>query len=134
MIAIRVAIVLLALAAGGWLAVQERAARAEEELTTLAFDIEGRLGAAQISRIGDLLDTARRLNPDRRPDLIEAFLLLRRGREREAVALLRRVVRDEPASVEGWALLARAAARVDPRSAAVARARLRVLAPHVPRI
>jgi predicted Zn-dependent protease len=132
MIAARVALVLLALAAGGWLAVQERAARAEEELTTLAFDTEGRLGAAEVRRIEQLLRVDRRLNPDRRPDLVEAFLLLRRGRQAEAVALLRRTVRAEPESVEAWALLARAAARVDPRLAAAARARLRELAPPVP--
>ena len=132
MILVRATLVAVALVAGAWLAVQERGAVAEEELTRIAFDTEGRLDAAQRRRIAELLPAHRRLNADRRPDLIEAFLLLRDGRDREALAILRDTVRAEPDSVEAWALLARAASRTDPPLAARARARVRELAPPVP--
>ncbi len=132
MIAVRITLVALALLAGGWLAVQERAADAEQELDRIAFRPGGALTPAEVARAEDLLATARRLNPDRRPDLYEAVVLGRDGREREAVAVLRETVAAEPENLEAWALLARTARRADPRLAARARARLRVLAPPVP--
>ena len=131
MIALRTALVLLALAAGGWLAVQERAAHAQEEIDAIAFaPRSSEPGAAELARARPLLRTYRRLNPDHRPDLAEAVLLGRAGRDADAVALLRRSVAAEPESLEAWALLASAAKSVDP--ALAARARLRVLAPPEP--
>ena len=132
MIALRTALVLLALAAGGWLAVQERAAHAQQELDAIAFGPPAKEPAAELARARPLLRTYRRLNPDRRPDLDEAILLGRAGRDADAVTVLRRTVAAEPESLEAWALLARAAQKVDPALAARARARLRVLAPPVP--
>ena len=129
---VRVLLVLLALLAGGWLAVQERAARAEGELEAIAFRPGGALEAASVARAEDLVRTDRRLNPDRRPDLYEAVVLGRAGRTREAIALLRRTVDAEPENLEAWALLARAARTEDPALAARARARQRELAPPVP--
>jgi hypothetical protein len=132
MIALRTALVLLALAAGGWLVVQERAAHAQQELDAIAFGPPAKEPAAELARARPLLRTYRRLNPDRRPDLDEAILLGRAGRDTDAVAVLRRTVAAEPESLEAWALLARVAQKVDPALAARARDRLRVLAPPVP--
>jgi len=129
---IRALIVVIALLAGGWLAVQERAARAESDLETIAFGPGGALDAASVARAEDLLRTDRRLNPDRRPDLYEAVVLGRAGRTREAIGVLRRAVAAEPDNLEAWALLARAARTEDPALAARARARQRELAPPVP--
>jgi len=129
---VRALLVLLALLAGGWLVVQERAARAESELEAIAFDPGGALGPAAVARAEDLLRADRRLNPDRRPDLYEAVVLGRAGRTREAIAVLRRAVAAEPENLEAWALLARAARTEDPALAARARARQRELAPPVP--
>ena len=131
-VTVRVLLVLLALLAGGWLAVQERAARAEGELEAIAFDPGGALAPATVARTEDLLRADRRLNPDRRPDLYEAVVLGRAGRTREAIAVLRRTVAAEPENLEAWALLARAARTEDPALAARARARQRELAPPVP--
>ena len=125
------AVVAVCLLPAGWLAVQERAAGAERELDALAFDTEGELSEAQLRKGRDLLPVARRLNPDRRPDLYEAVLLGRAGRPGEAITVLRGVVADEPENVEAWALLASASERTQPRLAARARARLRVLSPPV---
>jgi hypothetical protein len=129
---IRVLIVMLALVAGGWLAVQERAAQAESELDAIAFGPGGALGPDSVARAEELLRADRRLNPDRRPDLYEAVVLGRAGRTREAIAVLRRTVAAEPENLEAWALLARAARAEEPALAARARARQRELAPPVP--
>jgi Flp pilus assembly protein TadD len=126
----RALLLVAALVAGGWLAVQERAARAERRLTHLAFETRGPIDAADVR---SLLAADRRLNPDHRPDLFEGVLLAREGNPRGAVAALRRAVAAEPENVEAWALLASAAARLDPALAARARARVRELAPPVPR-
>jgi hypothetical protein len=132
MTAVRIALVALAVLAGGWLAVQERAAHAEQQLDGIAFRPGGALTTAELARAEDLLRTDRRLNPDRRPDLYEAVVLGRSGREREAVAILRGTVAAEPENLEAWALLARSGELTDRRIAARARARLRELAPPVP--
>ena len=129
--AARVLIVLLALVAGGWLAVQERAAHAEAQLDAIAFASSGAPGPGEVARAEDLLRADRRLNPDRRPDLYEAVVLGRAGRTRDAIAVLRRTVAAEPENLEAWALLARAALSQDPALAARARARQRALAPPV---
>ena len=129
---IRALIVAAALLAGGWLAVQERAARAEVELQSIAFDPGGALGPETVARAEDLLRADRLLNPGRRPDLYEAVVLGRAGRTPEAIAVLRRTVAAEPENLEAWALLARAARTEDPALAARARARQRELAPPVP--
>ena len=51
------------------------------------------------------------------------------GLRAPATALARRIVRDEPRNVRGWAVLAQALERSDPRGAAAARARVRALDP-----
>jgi predicted Zn-dependent protease len=127
-----IAVVAAGLPAAGWLGVQERAAGAEAELDALAFDSRGEVGEAQLGEGRELLRTARRLNPDRRPDLYEAVLLGRAGRKPEAVAVLRRVVAAEPENVEAWGLLATPATGADASLAARARSRLRELSPPVP--
>jgi tetratricopeptide repeat protein len=129
---IRALIVVIALLAGGWLVVQERAAQAEGDLEAIAFSPGGGLDPATVARAKDLVRTDRRLNPDRRPDLYEAVVLGRSGRTREAIAVLERTVAAEPENLEAWALLAGAAKTEDPALAARARARQRELAPPVP--
>jgi predicted Zn-dependent protease len=123
---VRLLLIAVALTAGAWLAVQERAARADDALTRLIFENKARSPEAE-----RLLDRARTLNPDRRPDLLEAVMRGRRGDLRGAVAILERVTRAEPENVEAWASLASAAARVDPALARRARARVRALSPPV---
>jgi len=122
---VRIVLILAALLAGAWLATQARAARAEQELTKIAFENQDPADAPS------LLEADRLLNPDRRPDLFEGVILGRRGDFPGAVAALRRVTRAEPENVEAWALLASAAKRTDPRLAAEAAATARRLAPPV---
>ena len=130
---IRALIVAAALLAGGWLAVQERAARAEVELESIAFDPGGALDAGhRRPRAGS---AAHRSAPEPRP----AARPLRGGRARPRRPHPRgdrraagATVAAEPENLEAWALLARAARTEDPALAARARARQRELAPPVP--
>jgi predicted Zn-dependent protease len=121
----RILLVLVALTAGSWLALQERAASAEEGLTKIAFE-NGDLAGAQ-----RLLSADRRLNPDHRADLFEAVILGRQGDFRGAVVAIQRVTHAEPENIEAWGLLASAAKRTDPALAARARQRARELSPPV---
>jgi Flp pilus assembly protein TadD len=121
---VRIILIVAALLAGGWLATQVRAARAENELTKIAFE-NGRGDSAA------LLDADRLLNPDRRPDLFEGVILGREGDFRGAVEAIQRVTTAEPQNIEAWGLLASAARRTDPRLAAEAAATARRLSPPV---
>jgi Flp pilus assembly protein TadD len=122
--AVRIVLIVAALLAGGWLATQVRAARAENELTKIAFE-NGR---------GDtetLLAADRLLNPDRRADLFAGVILGREGDFPGAVKAIRKVTTAEPENIEAWGLLASAAKRTDPQLAARAAATARRLAPPV---
>jgi Flp pilus assembly protein TadD len=121
---VRIVLIVAALLAGGWLATQVRAARAENHLTKIAFE-DGRGDSAA------LLSTDRFLNPDTRPDLFEGVILGRRGDFPGAVRAIRRVTAAEPENIEAWGLLASAAKRSDPELAAEAAATARRLAPPV---
>ena len=62
-----------------------------------------------------------------------AELLLFARRDAAAARVALGVVREEPANVEAWTVLAQAAAAGDPALAARARARFRALSPRVAR-
>jgi Flp pilus assembly protein TadD len=121
---VRIVLIVAALLAGAWLVTQTRAARAENQLTKIAFE-DGRGDTAP------LLAADRLLNPDRRPDLFEGVILGRDGDFRGAVAAFQRVTTAEPENIEAWGLLASAAKRTDPRLAARAAATARRLSPPV---
>jgi Flp pilus assembly protein TadD len=122
---VRIVLIVAALLAGAWLATQVRAARAEDRLTTIAFENGDPRDAPA------LLDADRLLNPDRRPDLFEGVILGRKGDFPGAVKAIQRVTTAEPQNIEAWGLLASAAKRTDPRLAAEAAATARRLAPPV---
>jgi Flp pilus assembly protein TadD len=122
---VRIALIVAALLAGTWLAVQTRAARAEQQLTAIAFE-NGNLNDAPT-----LLKADRLLNPDHRADLFEGVILGRRGDFPGAVAAFGRVTTAEPENIEAWGLLASAAKHTDPALAARAQATARRLSPPV---
>ena len=121
----RIVLIVAALLAGAWLVTQTRAARAESQLTTIAFE-NGDPSDAQA-----LLKADRLLNPDHRPDLFEGVILGRQGNFPGAVAAIRRVTTTEPENIEAWGLLASAAKRTDPKLAADAQATARRLSPPI---
>jgi predicted Zn-dependent protease len=122
---VRIVLIAAALLAGAWLTTQVRAARAENRLTTIAFE-NGNLNDAQ-----RLLKADRLLNPDHRADLFEGVILGKRGDFPGAAAAIERVTTAEPENIEAWGLLASAAKRTDPALAARAQATARRLSPPV---
>ena len=67
------------------------------------------------------LERAAAANPDNRPALVRGQLLIRAGRDQDAIGVLEQLTRSEPESVEAWAQLAVAAREVDPARARAAR-------------
>ena len=113
--AARVALAIAAVLACLWLIAGLRATR-------LQADADRRLPAArvdeaEVARKRDLLEDARRFNPDPAPEIREAQLLLFIERDRDAVSLLQDVVEREPENYEAWLGLRQAALRVDPELA-----------------
>lgn len=131
MIAVRAAIVLIAVAAIAWLGAGVAASRAQDELRDLVNDTE-RPTPAQVRRAHELRERAERGTPGQRAALIEATLLLKGDDAAGAGRVLERAVREEPENAEAWLLLARATEDDDPARSEQAMARVRALAPDVP--
>ena len=128
--AVRLAIVVLALAGAAWLAVEARSSSAQREMIGLAFS--RRTPTQQdLRRAEALAPRARRLNPNAQVDESLGVLRLRTGDRAGAVATFRAIARREPDNAEVWAALARAASGYDEALATRARARLRALVPPV---
>jgi hypothetical protein len=122
----RILVAVLALAAAGFLVVQERGARAADRITSaaLADPNPQRLAAAQQD-----LATARRWNPDTTPALDLAIAEARAGRSEQAGRRIVAVTREEPENARAFQVLCSVAERYDSDLAATACARVRVLAP-----
>jgi hypothetical protein len=127
--AVRAALVLVVVAVLAWLALGLRNATLEAD----GADLIGRSPAtASPERLAEARGDYRRageLNPDTTPQVREAGLANFSGHPREALGLLRDVVRREPENFDAWLLMSSVAADIDPRLAARARARARSLNP-----
>lgn len=117
--------VAIAVFTGLWL----HSARLEKKAQSIAQRPPQALSANDVKDATDLFERSRAHNPDLRPAEREAGLLIRTGRTREAVALLKPVVRREPDNLTAWTLVAIAAQRSDPALARQAVARARALNP-----
>jgi predicted Zn-dependent protease len=122
-VAARICVALVALLLVGWLGVMERDAR----LIAQGIDAAGEGGSrGDLPRAETAFRRAGLLNPDTRPDVLEAAIQSRRGAYDKAVATLEDVLRREPDNLSAWVVLL-AVARDDPviaRRAQAARARL----------
>lgn len=76
-----------------------------------------------------LFERARANTPDSTPITLEAGLLIRVGRDRQALSMLEPLVRREPQNLTAWVLIADAAGSTDPVLARTAVARARALNP-----
>ena len=125
---VRVLVAALALALAGFLAVQERGARAADRITgaALADPDPQRLAEAEAD-----LATAERWNPDTTPALDLAIAEARAGRYPQAGARIVAVTRQEPENARAFQLLCSVAKRYDSDLAVTACARVRDLAPPV---
>ena len=129
--ATRVALAVTAVAVAVWLAIGLRAAIPETQAQKLVQDRQLSGGGRAEAQRG--FRDARSLNPDTRPRVAEAALLVVTDRRREAVRVLRPVLRSEPDNAQAWGILADATAPIDARASARARAQLRRLKPPVGR-
>jgi hypothetical protein len=129
---VRVALVILSLAAAAFLVVQERGARAAADISDTALAANGVPSGAQVAATRSRLATAERWNPDTTPRVDLGVLEARAKQYRAAGADFAAVVRREPENGQAWALLAFVAERYDSGLAANARARARALEPPVP--
>ena len=129
----RVALVVAAIAIGGWLAFSLRAIRLEADARALLPDPPARPAPAVVDEAVRLLDRAQEGNPDVRPKLVEASLLGIAGRNREAAALCAEVLREEPDNLRAAMGLYANLRVYDRAGAAAAARRVREIAPPVAR-
>jgi predicted Zn-dependent protease len=94
--------------------------RLETKAQAIAERPVAALSRTDVDRAVRLFESARADNPDTRPAVLEAGLLIRAGRGRQALGLLKPVVGREPQNLTAWVLLAAAAQSLDPPLARVA--------------
>ena len=124
----RVLIAVIALAAAGFLVVEERGARAADRITGAALSNPD---PARLAQATTDLATAAKWNPDSSPTLDLAIAEARAGQFEQAGTRIVAVTKDEPRNVRAWQLLCSVAKRYDSDLAATACARERALAPPV---
>jgi hypothetical protein len=129
--ALRLVLVVFAVAAVGWFVLGEVQTRDLDRATDLTARA-GTPSAALTKQILGLLDTASTLNPDRNVALLRSQAQTRSGRGAAAVRTALAVARAEPQNIDGWVVLGFAAGIVDPKLAALARTMEHELAPPVP--
>jgi hypothetical protein len=103
-VAARIAVAVIAVLAAGWLAVMERDHRLHADgARVLAMrDPSG----AQLRQAEQDLRRASLLNPDTRPDLDRALVLVAQGRADSGKAVVEDVVRREPDNLLVWGVAA----------------------------
>lgn len=130
MLAVRVALIALAVVTGTWFVLGIVQARDQNRANTLMIQ-PGTPSAAQTAQILHLLDGAGTLNPDREIDLMRAQAEQRGGDYAAAVRTEEEVARDEPQNAYAWLALSLTAQRRDPALARLANQRVRQLSPPV---
>jgi hypothetical protein len=128
----RAALLVLAVAALAFCAVELRAATGAETVSKLALAPRGTPGSAELAEAQRLVDHSRHVSPDTGPTLDLAVLQGRARQARAAGATAQRVIAQEPRNIRAWAVLSVAARGYDSDLAATARARVLALAPPVP--
>jgi predicted Zn-dependent protease len=125
----RICMVLAAVAAIVFLGIWLRSTQLAADARAIGV---GARTPAQVDRSARLFERASRITPDTQPDIARAFLLIRADQPEPAVAVLRRVVDDEPRNSTAWTYLAVALESTgDSVGGAAARARARRLSPPV---
>jgi tetratricopeptide (TPR) repeat protein len=126
---VRTTLAIVALLAGAWLVLGVRALDLEADATTAGSRT---LTPDEVRGAQDSLQRARLLSVDKEPLLKEGLLLFAAGRREEGLALLERVVAEEPDNLDAWvALYPVYSASGDPRRAAQALRRVSSLNPLV---
>jgi hypothetical protein len=124
----RIALACGAAAAIVVLAIWLHSTQLENQAGTFHVTSAGRVPAG-IRHVTGLYARAAHNNPDTRPVVEEATILIYAGQQARAARMLERVVRDEPKNAVAWGQLRLATQDLDPRLSAEADARVRALAP-----
>lgn len=132
MLALRLAVLGLAVAACAWFALGLVQSHDENQALTL-IDQPGTPNPVTTARIMSLLNNAGTLNPDRNIALDRSQAQTRAGDSAAGVAIAESVTRAEPENVDAWVVLGLAARRADPALARLAQAKELHLAPPVRR-
>jgi predicted Zn-dependent protease len=127
----RCALVAVALLAGAWLVLGVRALDLQSDAESVRSGPQGAaLTPDDADRARSFLHRARLLSVDKSPLLNEGVLLLATGRREEGVAILERVVAEEPDNLEAWIVLYNVYSRSsDAKRAREALRRIRALNP-----
>src|SRR3954468_22352467 len=102
----RVAMIVLSLAAVAFLVVQERGARAAADLQKVALSGTRDPTPPQVAEARAHVKTATRWNPDTEPLVNLGIIEVRGGDARHGGAALLAVTRNEPENGQAWSLLA----------------------------
>lgn len=127
----RCALVAVALLAGVWLVLGVRALNLQSEAESVRSGSQSAaLTPDDVNRARSLLRRARLLSVDKSPLLNEGILVFATGRREEGVAILKRVVAQEPDNLEAWIVLYNIYSRLsDSKDARKALHRVRALNP-----
>ena len=126
----RAILLVVALVAVGYLAVQLQASHRLDEGKEIAFSPR-QVSPSDSRRAERRLEDAEALNNDATPDIYRAIVIARAGRRQEAIGILQDVVRREPENVEAWGWLEFASRGRYPALNARVRARIRELNPQI---
>jgi predicted Zn-dependent protease len=129
---VRVLLVVVAVLTGAWLVHGLLPIRDQQAGLAAVSAHDGRTPQQRVARARRLLERAAAHSRSTDPDIHLAELDVFTGHPKQAVRRLDTVVAREPANLSAWQLLAQAARRVDPASAARAQARVQRLSPPVP--
>lgn len=125
----RIVVGFVVVAVLGWLVVGLRGARLEAEGARLMGDSPGRASAGKLADARVAYLRAAELTPDTEPEYRAAAAANFSGHRREALRLLRDVVRREPENFDAWIVLIGVAKGLDPALSARAVERVRALNP-----
>jgi len=128
---VRVAVLLIAVVAVAWFAL---VARSLQEQASIRADLHLHpvVSRAQAIALGRRVDQATVLNPDRQIPMLKALIDFSAREPATAVAIARRITREEPNNIDNWVTLEILLNGRYPALVREARARIRALVPPVP--
>jgi hypothetical protein len=129
-IAVRLALLTVALAACAWFALGVRSVNDQNQVNAL-LNAHDHLTPAQAQAATATLNQARVLDPDEDLNILRAQVKFHSGDVAGAVRVARGVVSDEPRYADGWLVLEVLSDRIDPALNRLAQARLAELVPAV---
>lgn len=132
MIGPRVLALVIAVVACSWFVLGLRALHNESSVRDFLTH-HRTLTRAQLRSVNATLDEAAFLNPDEEVSTIRAIAYPQAGDVPGAIAIAKATVRKHPQDYVGWLVLEFVSRGTDPAAYRLARARLRALAPPVPR-